>query len=481
MTGVKAMKLFPLMGKGLALTTFAQEHKARAVGAAYNCLSCTAPLHFAHVPGEAFFMIDLAHFRAHPEVYREACRKKFSKFNVDEFLELDARFRELKVAVENLRARQNQFNKDLPKLQGSDKEAKLGEMKTIAADLKRSGQELKEIEDRWNREQLFIPNPPLESVPTGRDSSENVPLRHWGAKPEFSFAPKDHVEIGQSLGILDIERGVKIGGTRSYFLLGDGTRLQHALMSFAMDLLHRKGYVLMEPPHIVKYEAMMGTSYFPGGEDQAYHLDERDQDFYLIGTAEVSVTSFHSQEILPETGLPKRYAGYSPCYRREAGTYGKDTQGVYRIHQFYKVEQVIVCRNDPKESAAMHAELLGNAEELLQLLELPYRVVDVCSGDMGQGQVYKNDIETWMPSRNEYGETHSCSTFYEFQARRLALRYKTGEGKNVYCHTLNNTLVASPRILIPLLEVYQNADGTVRIPKALQPYMGGQECLKPRK
>ena len=234
----------------------------------------------------------------------------------------------------------------------------------------------------------------------------------------------------------------------------------------------------MDPPHLVKYEAMLGTGYFPGGEEQAYKLDDRDPATFLIGTSEVSVCSYHMEEILTESELPKRYAGYSPCYRREAGTYGKDTQGIYRIHQFYKVEQVVICKNDENESASYHAEILANAEDLMKLLELPYRVVDVCTGDMGLGQVYKNDIETWMPSRQKYSETHSCSTFYDFQARRLNLRYKNQAGKNVFCHTLNNTLVASPRILIPLLEVHQTKDGGVRIPAALRRYMGGQEFIK---
>ncbi|NDC38679.1 MAG: serine--tRNA ligase, partial [Proteobacteria bacterium] len=283
------------------------------------------------------------------------------------------------------------------------------------------------------------------------------------------FAIKDHVELGKALGLLDFERGVKIAGSRSYFLKGDGARLQHAVMSLALDLMHRKGYLLMDPPHIVRYAAMMGTSYFPGGEEQAYHLDDRDPEYYLIGTSEVPVTSYHEGELLSEDELPKRYAGYSPCYRREAGTYGKDTHGLYRVHQFHKVEQVVVCKNDPAESAKFHAELLQNSEEVLQVLNLPYRVVDVCTGDMGQGQVYKNDIESWMPSRNGYGETHSCST-----------RYKDKQGKNHYCHTLNNTLVASPRVLIPLLEIYQQSDGSIAIPEVLRPYMGGQERITKR-
>ncbi|HQH26453.1 MAG TPA: serine--tRNA ligase, partial [Oligoflexia bacterium] len=228
---------------------------------------------------------------------------------------------------------------------------------------------------------------------------------------------------------------------------------------------------------IVNYEAMMGTGYFPGGEEMAYHLDERDDNSYLIGTSEVALAAYHAQEILRAEDLPLRYAGYSACYRREAGSYGKDTHGLYRVHQFYKVEQVVVCEASEETSAAFHAEILANAQSVLQLLELPYRVVAVCSGDMGQGQVYKNDIETWMPSRSSYSETHSCSTLHDFQARRLQLRYKDENGKVRFCHTLNNTLIASPRILIPLLEVHQQADGSVRIPAALRSYLGGQEKI----
>jgi len=426
-------------------------------------------------------MIDLHDLRERPEAYQEACRKKRINFDVKDFLQLDARSKAVRSEVETLRSKQNAFSKELPKLTGADKEKGLGEMKDLAAKLKELSSSLKEVEEEWNKQQLLIPSIPSPLVPEGNDDSENVERRKVGEIPAFNFTPKDHIELGRSLDILDIERGVKISGTRSYFLKGDGMRLQHAVLQLALDTLHAQGYVLMDPPHIVKYEAMTGTGYFPGGEEQAFHLDERDSEMYLIGTSEVSVCSYHMDEIVEEKDLPLRYAGYSPCYRREAGSYGKDTQGIYRIHQFYKVEQVVISQNDVEESTRLHAELLGNAEKVMQLLELPYRVVDVCSGDMGQGQVYKNDIETWMPSRNKYSETHSCSTFHEFQARRLNIRYKNSSGKNMFCHTLNNTCIASPRVLIPLLEIHQNEDGTVRVPKALRPYLGGQELITKRK
>jgi seryl-tRNA synthetase len=422
-------------------------------------------------------MIDLHDLRERPEEYQQACVNKRIKFDVKAFLELDGEYKKLKSDVESLRSKQNAVSKEIPKLAGAEKEQKLSEMKGVADRLRDDSATLKEIEERWSRQLLLIPSIPLQQVPVGKDDSENVERRTWGEIPKPSFEIRDHVVLGKELDILDIERGVNIAGARSYFLKGDGARLQHAVMSLAMDVLHKRGYTLMDPPHIVKYEAMMGTGYFPGGEEMAYRLDDRDKDHFLIGTSEVSVAAYHSGEILGANELPKRYAGYSPCYRREAGTYGRDTYGIYRVHQFYKVEQVIICKADIDESLKLHMELLGNAEAVMQLLEIPYRVVDVCTGDMGQGQVYKNDIEAWMPSRKAYGETHSCSSFYDFQARRLGTRYKDGSGKNVYCYTLNNTCVASPRMLIPLLENHQNSDGSVTIPMALRPYMGGQEVI----
>lgn len=422
-------------------------------------------------------MIDLAELRANPEMYETACKRKRIKLDIQAFLKLDEERRELVTSTEGLRAQLNTLNKEIPKLQGADKEKRLAELKGISEKSKELTQRLKDLETEWTRQQLLIPSIPLDSVPDGKDDTENVEIRTVGKIPTFNFSPKSHIDLGLALDLIDVERGVKIAGSRNYFLKGDGARLHHAVLQLAMDFISKRGYTLMEPPHLVKYQAMMGTGYFPGGEEMAYRLDERDAETYLIGTSEVSIASYHLDEILTQQELPKKYAGYSACYRREAGTYGKDTQGLYRVHQFYKVEQVVVCEADSKVSAQMHQELLGNAESLLQLLELPYRVVDVCAGDMGQGQVYKNDIETWMPSRNAYSETHSCSTLHDFQARRLALRYKDSAGKNRYCHTLNNTLIASPRVLIPIIELNQQADGSIRIPEALRPYMGGQEVI----
>ncbi len=424
-------------------------------------------------------MIPLKDLRERPEYYQKGADRKRIGVDINAFIELDQQYRELKQELEGLRADQNAFNKSLKKLKGEEKEKQLAQMKELAAKVKERSAQFKEIEEEWNKKQLEIPSPPLEKVPDGATDEENVELRTWGETPSFDFAAKDHIELGEALDLIDVERGVKISGARNYFLKGDGARLHQAVMRLAMDRLYQKGYTLFDPPILVHSAAMRGTGYFPGGEDQAYHLDDRDDDTFLIGTSEVPVCSYHMDEILDPGQLPKRYAGFTPCFRREAGAYGKDTHGIYRVHQFYKVEQVVLCLADEAESEKFHNELLSNAEEVMQLLELPYRVVDVCTGDLGMGQVYKNDIEAWMPSREKYSETHSCSTFFDFQARRLNIRYRGEDGKTVYCHTLNNTCIASPRVLIPLLEVHQQEDGSIRIPEALRPYMLGEEKIGP--
>jgi seryl-tRNA synthetase len=299
-----------------------------------------------------------------------------------------------------------------------------------------------------------------------------------GEPRHFEFEPKDHVALGSDLGIIDIERGVKLAGSRNYILRGDGALLHQAVLRLAQDMMVQRGFTPMVVPVLVRAEVMYGTGYFPTGRDQAY-LCERD-NMSLVGTAEVPLTAYHTDEILSEADLPIKLCATSPCFRREAGAAGKDTYGLYRIHLFDKVEQVVVCRNDLEESKRFHAEILQNAEDVMQAIGLPYRVVEVCTGDLGMGQVQKFDIETWMPSRMSYGETHSASRFHEFQARRLMLRYRDGAKKVRYAHTLNNTVIASPRILIPILELYQNADGTVTIPEALRPYMGGKERVERR-
>ncbi|MBC8106242.1 MAG: serine--tRNA ligase, partial [Anaerolineae bacterium] len=325
---------------------------------------------------------------------------------------------------------------------------------------------------------LALPQPADDDVPVGKDDSENVEIKKWGSVRTFEFDAKDHITLGQKLGIIDFERGVKLAGSRSYFLVGDGALLQQAVLRLAQDMMLERGFIPLAVPVLVREEPMLGTGYFPLGREQAYEMSNEDPPKYLVGTSEVSLTAFHMNETLERKSLPRKYIGMSSCFRREAGTYGKDTAGLYRVHQFDKVEQVIICRNDREESKAFHQEILQNAEDVLQKLNLAYRVVKVCTGDLGQGQAAKFDIETWMPSRKSYGETHSASRFYDFQSRRLNLRYRGEHGKVQYCHTLNNTVIATPRVLIPIIENYQNADESVTIPEVLRPYMGGREKLE---
>ena len=442
-------------------------------------------------------MIDLQLVRKDPAAYQTACHQKNIKIDIAAFLKLDEERRALMLDTQTLQAERNAVSKKVPTMKDkAEKEKVIGEMKQLGEKLKIGEETLASLEKQWMALQLQLPSIPLAAVPVGKDDTQNVEKRKWGTVREFDFDPKDHVALGTLLDIIDIPRGVKIGGSRCYFLKGDGARLELAVLQFTVDMLTKRGFTLFTPPLMANYAAMMGTSYFPGGEEQAYavgvdpvpdagHGEKEDKKIdsdhlYLIGTSEVAVASYHSGETFKASELPKKYAGLSNCFRREAGTYGKDTHGLYRIHQFQKVEQVILCENDPAVSAKLHAEILQNAEDVLQALELPYRVVDVCTGDMGRGQVYKNDIETWMPSRKGYGETHSCSTFYEFQSRRLGIKYEAADGTKKFVHTLNNTCIASPRILIPILEIYQQKGGSVAIPKALQPYMGGQTVITAR-
>ncbi len=420
-------------------------------------------------------MLDINLIRQNPDLYKKAAIDKKTNFDIDNLLAVDEKRRSLQVKVDDLRALKNSASKEIANLQGSQKQAAIDKMQSTTTEEKNLSEELQEIEAEFNNLMLLAQAPASSDTPVGKDDSENVEMYTWGEVTKFDFEPLDHVTLGEKLDIIDIPRGVKVAGSRNYFLKGDGARLELAVLMYTLDKLASKEFTAFLPPLLVNYEAMMGTSYFPGGEDQAYTIPSDEK--YLIGTSEVSVTSYHGGEILNEDELPKKYAGYSSCFRREAGTYGKDTHGLYRIHQFQKVEQVIICKNDMEESKKMHEFILKNAEEVLQDLKLPYRVVAVCTGDMGQGQYYKNDIETWMPSRNSYGETHSCSTFLDFQSRRLNLRYRDKEGNTKFCHTLNNTCIASPRILIPILETYQNSDGTVTIPAVLRPYMGGKEKI----
>ena len=424
-------------------------------------------------------MIDIKLIRAEPEKFIQAAKDKRMEVDIPALLSIDAKLLSARKELQDIRTRQNAAGKDIAKLKGDAKQAAVAEMAKLKARAKELNDLIEQFEPKFNELMLLVAQPPDPEAPLGKDDTENVVLRAEGEIRKFGFEPKDHMQLGTALDIIDMERGVKLAGSRNYFLKGAGSLMHQAILRLALDQMAAKGYTLLTVPVLVNESVMCGTGYFPLGRDQAY-LVERD-GMSLVGTAEVPLTAYHTDEILSEGDLPRKYVGLSTCFRREAGAAGKDTYGLYRIHFFDKVEQVIFCRNDEQVSRQFHQEILKNAEDVLRALELPYRVVNVCTGDLGQGQVQKFDIETWMPSRNSYGETHSASRFYEFQARRLNIRYRDAAGALKFVHTLNNTVIASPRVLISVLELCQNVDGSVTVPKALRPYMYGIEKIEPKK
>lgn len=440
-------------------------------------------------------MLDIKFIREHAEELKQAAIHKKVDCDIDRLCRVDDRRRSIQHDLDSLRAQSNELGPQMalyrnPKSKWYTEALERGmtadqiaaqaqqtqsELAGIKSQIKALEEESRTVVEEFDALMLTVPQAPDPDVPVGRDDTDNVELRRVGDIPEFSFDAKDHVALGESLGIIDIERGVRLGGTRNYVLKGDGVLLHQAVLRLAQDRMVERGFVPMIVPVMVREQVMEGTGYFPVGRDQAY-LIERDEKV-LVGTAEVPLTAYYQGEILDEADLPKKMVATGICFRREAGATGRDTAGLYRIHVFEKVEQVIVCKNDVETSKRFHDEILANAEDVLKALELPYRVVNVCTGDLGVGQVQKFDIETWMPSRGSYGETHSASRFYEFQARRLKLRYRDSARKVRFCHTLNNTVIASPRILIPLLEIHQNSDGSIAIPAALRPYMSNRDRI----
>jgi len=424
-------------------------------------------------------MIDLKDFRANPDKYRHAAQLKRVNVDIDHVLHLDAERLGSQQTFERLRAEQNESSRQIAALtDAAAREAAIARIADLKVQVKEAEDRTTTIEMALRPLLLLLPQPPDADVPVGKDDNENVELSKWGEIRRFDFPPKDHTAIGVQLGLIDVERGVKLAGSRSYFLTGMGTLLHLGVLRLAFDMMLERGFLPMTVPVLVREDAMTGTGYFPIGREQAYAIGNDHPPAFLVGTAEVSLTAYHMNETLDESTLPRKYFALSSCFRREAGTHGKDTAGLYRVHQFDKVEQVVICRNDVEESKRWHYVILEHAEAVLKRLKLPHRVVSVCTGDLGQGQAAKFDIETWMPSRGSYGETHSASRFYDFQARRLNMKYRDGHGHLRLCHTLNNTVIASPRVLIPILENYQNADGSLTIPDALRPYVGGQERIE---
>ena len=421
-------------------------------------------------------MIDIKQIRENQQKFKDACTAKKFAADIDKLVEVDSAIKTIKQKLQDISTDKNRIGKSIPKLSADEKQSALSQLSQLKLDEAKYSDELGQLQPQFDEIMQQVPQPADDDVPLGKDDTENTEIRKEGEIPQFDFELKDHVQLGLALGMMDIERGVKLAGARNYFLKGDGALLHWAVLRFAMDYMVGKGYVPLSVPLLMKDEAMRGTGYYPGSEDQTYRM-EKDQ-LNLVGTAEVPLTAYRMGEILDADELPLKYVALSSCFRREAGAAGKDTYGLYRIHQFDKVEQVVICENSAESSKKFHEEILANAEAVMQAMELPYRLVNVCTGDLGRGQAKKFDIETWMPSRGNYCETHSASKFYEFQARRMNLRYKEpATKKNLFCHTLNNTVIASPRILIPILELYQNSDGSITIPEVLRPYMNGKEKI----
>ncbi|HLY31852.1 MAG TPA: serine--tRNA ligase [Ktedonobacterales bacterium] len=422
-------------------------------------------------------MLDLNFIREHPDLIKDVARRRKTAVDVDALLALDADLRETRRRAEFLRAEQHRLSRGIQQA-GPDKEARenfIAQGRAVAAELKELEPRERELDARLREMLLLVPNIPDASVPEGEGEEDNVEIKRVGTPRQFDFMTLDHVALMQGQDWLDLERAAKVAGSRSYILKGDAVLLELALMQFALQRIAAKGFQPLEVPVLAREYCFIGNGQFPRGREQTYSLPE--DEAYLIGTAEVSITGMHTGEMLREQDLPIRYVGYSPCFRREAGTYGKDTRGILRVHQFFKVEQYIIARNDHEESVRWHEELLRNSEELVEALELPYRVLNICTGDLGDAKVKGYDIECWMPSEGRYRETHSDSYFHDFQARRADLRYRDSEGVVRYVHTLNNTALASTRTIIALLENHQQPDGTVRIPEALRPYLGGRATL----
>ena len=417
-------------------------------------------------------MLDIQYIRENVELIKQACQnKQLDSSLVDQLISTDKKRRELQIQVDTLRKESNDHarmikeavqegNKPTPEQIQTGKKIK-GEIQALEPDLK-------VVEETFQTLMYQIPNVPADDVPVGKDESGNIVERQVGKKPQFDFEPKQHQELMENLDMLDTGRAVRIGGFRSYFLKNEALLLEQAILNYALKLLVAEGFSPMSAPILVNQEAMWGTGYFPWGNEDHYKTQDGQ---ILAGTAEVALTAYRMGETLNEKDLPIKMCGLSPCFRREVGTHGKDTQGIIRVHQFNKVEQVVYTVADEVQTKAWHEKMVGFSEKILQNLELPYQVLKMCTGDMGAGQRKKYDIETWFPGQNKYRETHSASYFNDFQARRLNIKYQAKDGTTKYVYTLNNTMAATPRLLAAIIENYQQADGSVKIPKVLIPYM----------
>jgi seryl-tRNA synthetase len=423
-------------------------------------------------------MLDIHFIRENKDLVQAGAKKKHVSIDIDALIALDDKRVALLQNVEEMRAKQNIVSDKVGALKaqgGTGGDELIAEMKTLKESLQKKEAELTEVLKEWRALMLSVPNIPDVSVPDGNSDADNVEVKKVGSAPKFSFTPKNHVELMKDLNMVDFEAGTEVAGFRGYFLKNDGALLMFALNQFVVDFFRKKGFEFTVAPSVVRKEGLYGTGYLPQGEEDLYKTQD---ETYLVGTAEVpTMASFMGKVLTPEE-LPKKVLAYSPCFRREAGSHGKDTKGIFRVHEFYKFEQVVLCEASHETTVALHEEITQNAEELLQALGLHYHVVINCGADLGLGQVKKYDIEAWVPSENTFRETHSASYFHDFQTRRLNIKYKDATGKSRFAHSLNNTALAIPRIFVPLLEQHQNADGSITIPEALHSYMGKKTITK---
>jgi len=415
-------------------------------------------------------MLDIKFIRENKDIIKEGAKKKHIETDIDKLVAVDEKRLEILSRVEFLRGEQNKMNNSI----ATEKDMAIrgqmiGEMKMVKEDLTKKEEELREVMIEWQSLMLTVPNIPDMSVPEGESDEDNQEIKSWGEKPVFAFEPKDHIELMTNLKMVDFDRGVKVHGFRGYFLTGDGVRLSMAIWNYAMDFFSQKGFIPVIPPIVVNRKTFFGTGYLPQGEDDLYKTQDGD---FLAGTAEVPIMGFHADEILKVEELPKKYLGFSPCYRREAGSHSKDVKGLIRVHEFYKLEQVILCEASHQKSVLFHEEINRNTEEFIESLGIPYHTVVNCGGDLGMGQVKKYDVELWVPKESKYREISSASYFHDFQTRRLNTRYRDESGKMNYAHSLNCTAIPTPRILVSMVENFQQADGTIKVPTVLQKYLG---------
>ena len=420
-------------------------------------------------------MLDRREIRQNPDAVKDAVRVKGIDLDVDELLHLDAASRKLQHELDQAQARRKSSAREFAQADEARRAELRAEHAELEAHLRALRDQLAETTERLQALMLLTPMIPWPGAPVGADESANVTIRTYRTPPEFDFQPLDHVELLEKRDWADFTRARKVAGERAYALIGDLVRLERAVHSYALDLLRARDFTLVSVPSLVREEALIGTGQFPAHREETYAITA--DDLYLAGTAEVALVGFHSDEILDHKRLPIRYAGISPCFRREAGSAGRDVRGLLRVHQFEKVEQFVICAADAAESDRWHEQLLGTAEQLLQGFGLAYEVVECSTGDMGAGKYRMNDINTWMPSLGAYRETHSCSSLHDWQARRANIRYRDADGTVRFAYTLNNTAVATPRILAALVENFQTSEARVRVPAVLRPYLGGQELL----